>query len=297
MIDNHELISKISKKVVAYVELIKVFSSSKSTLYYGLCSFIGSLLASSWTLPIEKSLMCALAITFSTFGIYALNDIYDAKIDAINDFERPVPSGRVTMREAKTLTILFFVAGLAIAASINLSVFLCAMVFSFLGIAYSAPPIRFKDGLFANVCWGLGIAAAIMGGASVTTISDSSIAAAFALAFLTAGCGLTKDLKDLEGDTALNIHTLPILLGEQGAIKVMTVASIIGFPLLFWSVLFSRFNIASLTTITLTVTLFSYSLLVLYKNPGSKIIYTKAYKLQAYAGFLIILAFMMSALI
>jgi 4-hydroxybenzoate polyprenyltransferase len=284
------------KKIGAYLELVKIFSSSKSTLYYGFCAFIGSLLASSWLLRIEASLMVSLAITFSSFSIYALNDIYDAKIDAINDRGRPIPSGRVTMGEAKVLTAVLFVAGVAIAVAVSFEVFLCVLVFSVLGIAYSVPPIRFKDGLFANVCWGLGIAAAILGGASVRAIDASSAIAAFTMAFLTAGCGLTKDLKDLEGDRAMNVHTLPIMFGEQGAIKIMTIASIAGFPLLFLSLMFSNFNIASLVTITLTMTLFAYSLLVLYRNPGSKIIYKKAYKIQAYAGFLIILAFMISAL-
>jgi 4-hydroxybenzoate polyprenyltransferase len=292
-----EVTSKIiSKKIVAYLELVKIFNSSKSTLYYGLCSFIGSLLAASWTLPIEPSFAAASAITLSTFAIYALNDIFDVKIDAINDRQRPIPSGRVTMREAKVLTLLLFGTGVAIAATVNLPVFLCTIVFSVLGIAYSVPPLRFKDGLFANVCWGLGIATAILCGASITIINTSSIIAAFSLAFLTAGCGLTKDLKDLEGDRAMNVHTLPIMFGEQEAIKVMTIASIAGFPILFWSLIFIGVNIAAIATITLTTALFAYSLLVLYKNPGSKITYKKAYKLQAYAGFLIILAFIISAI-
>ena len=285
-----------SKKIVAYLELVKIFNSSKSTLYYGLCSFIGSLLAASWSLPIITSLTAATAITFSTFAIYTLNDIYDAEIDAINDSKRPIPSGRVTINDAKALTTVFFIAGAAIAVSINLQVLLCTIVFSLLGIAYSAPPFRFKNGIFANVCWGLGISAAILGGASVAVINSSSILAAFTLAFLTAGCGLTKDLKDLEGDRVMKINTLPIMLGEQGAIKVMTIASIVGFLILFSSLVFINGNIAVLVITTLTVTLFAYSLLVLYRNPSSKAIYKKVYKLQAYAGFLIILAFMTSAL-
>ena len=275
---------------------MKIVNSSKSTLYYGFCSFIGSLLASSWILPIETSLVAALSITFSTFAIYALNDIYDAKIDEINDVGRPIPSGRITIHEAKVLTIILFVAGAAIAATINLPVFFCSIVFSGLGIAYSMPPIRFKDGVFANVGWGLGIATAILFGASVTAINNSSLVAAFTLAFLTAGCGLIKDLKDLEGDRAMNLHTLPIVFGERRAIQVMTIASIAGFPLLFWSLIIIGVNIAALAIISLTVALFAYSLLVLYKSHGLKIIYKKAYKLQAYAGFLIILAFMISAL-
>jgi geranylgeranylglycerol-phosphate geranylgeranyltransferase len=284
------------KKTLAYIELTKVFSSSKSTLYYGFCTFIGSLLVSAWKIPIEISLMTALAMTFSSFAIYALNDIYDAKIDAINDPERPLPSQRVTLREAKALTTLLFVASATIAITLNLTVFLCVIFFSILGIMYSVPPIRFKDGLFANVDWGLGIAITIICGASVKAINSSSIFAAFTLGFLTAGCGLTKDLKDIEGDRAMNVQTLPIILGEQKSIKVMTVASIVGFPLLFLNLLFENFNIVYLATITLTLTLFAYSLLILFRNPGSKIVYKKAYKLQAYAGILIIIAFIITAL-
>jgi len=284
------------QKIVGYLELVKAFSSSKSTLYYGVCSFIGSLLASSWALPIQASLRTALAMTFSAFSIYALNDVCDAKIDRINDPGRPIPSGRVTMREAKAVTVVLFVAGASIAFSVNLTVFLFNMFFSALGIAYSVPPMRFKDGLVANICWGLGIGAIILGGASVTGINASSVVAAFTLAFLTAGCGFTKDLKDLEGDRAMNVHTLPIMIGEQGAIKAMTIASIAGFPLLFWNFMFSSAKIASLATIMSTIALFAYSLILLYRNPGSKTLYKKAYKLQAYAGFLIILVFMINAL-
>ena len=94
----------------------------------------------------------------------------------------------------------------------------------------------------------------------------------------------------------MKINTLPILLGEKGAIKVMTIASILGFLILFSSLFFINGNIAAIIITTLTVALFAYSLLVLYRNPSSKAIYKKVYKLQAYAGFLIILAFMTSAL-
>lgn len=285
------------KKILAYIELTKVISSSKSTLYYGFCTFIGSLLVSAWKLPIETSLVASLAITLSSFAIYALNDIYDAKIDAINDPQRPIPSQRITVREAKTFIALLFVASAIIAVTLNLTVFLCVIFFSILGIIYSAPPIRLKDGLFANICWGLGIAVTIICGASVTSINSSSIFAAFILGFLTAGCGLTKDLKDLEGDRAMGIHTLPITLGEKKAIKIMTLASIVGFPLLFLQLFFERFNILYFATIVATVTLFAYSLLILLRNPGSKIIYKRAYKLQAYAGVLIIIAFIIIALV
>jgi 4-hydroxybenzoate polyprenyltransferase len=285
------------KRARAYVELMKPLSSSKSTLYYGFCSFIGSLLASSWSIPVWGSLTVALAMTLSAFATYTLNDICDVKIDAINASERPLPSGRVTTIEAKSLTVVLFAASLLVAYFVNLSAFIFTLLFSILGIAYSVPPLRFKDGLLANICWGLGIATTILGGASVTAINNSSIFAAFTLAFLTAGCGFTKDLKDIKGDKALKVHTLPLQLGEKKAIQVMTLMSITGFPLLFSNVIFTRVNVAYLITISLTITIFAYSLSVLYRNPGSRTSYIKAYKIQAAAGFLIIIAFMTNALV
>jgi len=285
------------KKLIAFIQLIKPLNSSKSTLYYGFCSFMGSLLAASWTIPLAKSFVIALAITLSAFAVYALNDIYDVEIDSINASERPIPSRVISIAEAKAFTTVLFVSSLLVALSAGIYAIVFTMLFSILGIMYSIPRIRFKDGYFANACWGLGIAMAVLGGASVTAINTNALVAAFALAFLTAGCGLTKDLKDIEGDKALNIHTIPILLGEKRAIKLMTIMSIIGFPILFLNMVLSRINIAYLITIGLTIGFFGYSLAVLYRNPGSKIIYKKAYKIQAASGFLIIMAFIFCALI
>lgn len=283
-------------KLIAYVKLVKPLNSSKSTIYYGFCSFVGSLLAASWKIPLSAALSVATAVTLSAFAIYAVNDIYDVKIDAINASERPIPSGKISLNEAKTIAVVLFIISFLVAMSVSSTALLCVAVFSGLGVGYSVPPFRFKDGYFANVCWGLGIAVVIIGGASVSSINADSIVAAFALAFLTGGCGLTKDLKDIEGDKALGIRTIPLLLGEKRAIKFMTVMSIIGFPLFFINMLFSKINIAYLATISLTICFFASSIVVLLRNPGSKATYKKAYKIQAAAGFLIIVAFVLSAL-
>ena len=240
-------------RLVAYVQLIKPLNNSKSTLYYGFCALIGSLLSASWKIPLAASLSVATAVTLSAFAIYAINDIFDAKIDAINASDRPIPSGKITVNEAKLLTIGLLIGSLLVALSVSLSAFLFVLIFSALGVAYSVPPFRFKDGYFANVCWGLGIAVVVIGGASVSSINTNALVAAFALAFLTSGCGLTKDLKDIEGDKALHVHTIPLLLGEKKAIKFMTVMSIIGFPLFFLNMIFEKINIAYLSTISLTI--------------------------------------------
>ncbi len=286
----------VRNKVVAYISLMKPLNNSKSTLYYGFCSVIGSLLAASWKVPIWTSLTVALAMTLSAFAIYALNDISDIKIDAINASERPLPSGQVSVGEAKTLTTVLFAASFLIACSVNLFALMFTVLFAFLGIAYSIRPLRLKDGVFGDVCWGLGIGVTVLGGATVAAITIGSIVAASTLAFLTAGCGFTKDLKDIEGDKALNIHTLPILLGEKRSITVMTIMSIAGFTLLFANVIFQTIDILYILSVILATFMFAYSIHLLYKNPFSKITYKKAYKIQAVVGFVIIISFVISAL-
>lgn len=284
------------KKIAAYISLMKPLNSSKTTLYYGFCSFIGSLLAASWSIPIWSSLTVAIAMTLSAFAIYALNDISDIKIDAINAFNRPLPSGQVSIREAKILTAVLFTASFLVAYSVNLLAFLFTLSFAFLGIAYSMRPLRLKDGVFGDACWGAGIAVTVLGGASVAAITTSSVVAASTLAFLTAGCGFTKDLKDIEGDKAMNVHTLPIILGERRSIMVMTAMSIAGFSLLFANIMLQTINVDYLLSVVFATALFAYSLLVLYHGPLVKSTYKRAYKIQAVVGFVIIIAFMISAL-
>lgn len=288
--------NKFLDKLKAYVELMKPFNHSKSTLYYGFCSIVGSILASPYSLPLNASLGAAAAITTSAFAIYTLNDICDVEIDRINAPHRPLPSGRVGVLEAEALTAILLFISLTVACSVSLAVLTFTLLFSFLGIAYSVPPVRLKDSLLANACWGFGIASSVLCGASVAAITIRPAIAAFTLAFLTACCGFIKDLKDLEGDRAKAIHTLPAVLGEKDSIKFMTAASAVGSLLLVSNYFLCGFNPLYLAVIIVAVALLAYSALYLQVKPHAKDIYKKAYKMQAASGFLINIAFIIGAL-
>jgi len=284
------------ERLKAYLELMKPFHHSKTTLYYGFCSLAGTLWASS-NPPLTKTISTAIAITLAAFAIYALNDICDVEIDRINAPERPLPSGRVGELEAEVLTIGLFASALAIAHMVDLKTLIFTALFSILGVIYSLPPIRLKDGWFANICWGLGIGMAILSGASFIAISPRPIIVAATLALLTAGCGFTKDLKDMEGDKALGIRTIPIVLGERKAVKLMAATFVGGMPLLFLASIFYGFNLLYLSMVTVATIIFAYSLLVLYKHLGEKDLYKRAYKMQAASGMFIMVALILAPLI
>lgn len=285
---------KALSKLKDYVELMKPFNRSKSTLYYAFTALMGSVLAAPHNLHTMETLKAMLSSLLAAFAIYALNDIYDIEVDKINAPERPLPSGRVSITEAKVLVILLFTLALALALTANILTFALTLMFSALGIAYSVPPIRFKDGWFAGICWGLGMAATILCGASVYAITLPVAMAAFIFATLTAGCGLIKDLKDMEGDRAKGIHTIPLMIGEEKAVNLMAITFTAFIPLLpAYGIIFYGFKVPYMVLTTFAAAFFLYSILLLKRSPKNKGLYKKAYKMQAISGFLLNMAFLL----
>ena len=58
----------------------------------------------------------------------AMNDVVDAKVDAVERPNRPIPSGRVPRPHAAAFTIVLLVVGLLIFAMMNLIALVCAVV-------------------------------------------------------------------------------------------------------------------------------------------------------------------------
>ncbi|MFN9718081.1 MAG: UbiA family prenyltransferase [Planctomycetota bacterium] len=72
-------------------------------------------------LPSSRELWCLLA---STFGLYlggmVLNDVFDAKLDAVERPERPIPSGRIPRKAATILGVLLTTVGVLSAACVGI---------------------------------------------------------------------------------------------------------------------------------------------------------------------------------
>ncbi|MHC1575511.1 MAG: UbiA family prenyltransferase, partial [Candidatus Methanogasteraceae archaeon] len=67
----------------------------------------------------------------------AINDYFDADIDAINKPMRPIPSGRVSRNAALYLSLLLFGLGIALAYTINIICFVIALANSLMLIVYA----------------------------------------------------------------------------------------------------------------------------------------------------------------
>jgi chlorophyll/bacteriochlorophyll a synthase len=173
----------------------------------------------------------------------AVNDWYDRHVDAINEPNRPIPSGRVPGRWGFYIACLWTVLSLAVAAALGEWVLAAAVFGLVLAWAYSAPPLRLKqNGWLGNsavaICyeglpWFTG--AAVMAAA----LPDWRIVL-FALLYSFGAHGIMtlNDFKSVEGDKRMGILSLPVQLGVDGAARlacvVMAVPQVAVIAILFW---------------------------------------------------------------
>lgn len=152
----------------------------------------------------------------------AANDWYDRHVDAINEPDRPIPSGRVPGRWGLYIAYTWTLLSLAVALALGIWVFLAACVGLILAWAYSAPPLRLKlngwwgnsavAGCYEGLPWFTG-AAIIAGG-----LPDWHIIT-LALLYSAGAHGIMtlNDFKAIEGDRRMGIRSLPVQLGPENA--------------------------------------------------------------------------------
>ena len=154
-----------------------------------------------------------------------INDWHDREVDALNEPDRPIPSGRVS--EAAALRFAFVWCVIAQAWSFMLGPWVAGAtaVGLLLAWAYSAPPLRLKqNGWWGNLsvavsyeglAWITG--AAIVIGGQLPSTSILIIAALYSLG--AHGIMTLNDFKAIDGDIAVGIRTLPVQMGPERAAK------------------------------------------------------------------------------
>jgi chlorophyll synthase len=156
----------------------------------------------------------------------AVNDWFDRHVDAINEPNRPIPSGRMPGRWGLYVAICWTLLSLACAASLGPWVLTAASLGLLLAWAYSAPPVRLKqNGWWGNaacaVCyegfaWVTG--AAVMAGGVTPSGKTLALAALYSLG--AHGIMTLNDFKSIDGDRSLGIESLPAQMGASLAAEV-----------------------------------------------------------------------------
>jgi chlorophyll synthase len=158
----------------------------------------------------------------------AVNDWYDRHVDAINEPDRPIPSGRIPGSWGFYIAVIWTFLSALLATSLGAWAFGAAILGLFLAWAYSAPPLRLKqNGWWGNAACGFAYegmpwftGAAIMAAA----FPDWRIVL-FAVLYSLGAHGIMtlNDFKSVEGDIKTGVRSIPVQLGVKNAARLACV--------------------------------------------------------------------------
>ena len=201
----------------------------------------------------------------------AVNDWCDRHVDAINQPERPIPSGRVSARWGFFTGIIMSVISILFAYYLGSLIFFATIIGVLAAWFYSLEPIRLKR----SAIFGPGIVAICyeglpwFTGAAIFTISlpNNEVLIVLTLYALGAhGIMTMNDFKATKGDKLLGINSLPVILGSKPATLVACVIML--FPQLIVISLFYFWGSLILAiTLAFCVLLQSLSMIFLIRDP------------------------------
>jgi len=152
-----------------------------------------------------------------TGAAMAVNDYYDYDIDKINEPNRPIPSGQVSLKASLVTTAALTIIGLSFALLISLYCLIFATVAWIFMVTYTTGGKRagFSGNLLVSAC----VAAPFLFGSLVATNTVTINILLFAsMAFLAnTGREIAKGIVDIEGDSQHKIKTLAVVFGKKKA--------------------------------------------------------------------------------
>jgi chlorophyll synthase len=207
-------------KASAVIELLKPITWFPP-MWAFMCGVVSSgvSLSKHWPLAVAGVILAGPAIVATS---QAVNDWFDRHVDAINEPNRPIPSGRVPGRWGLWIAILWTALSMLLAAALGPWVLGAAAIGMGLAWIYSAPPLRLKQNgwwgpasvavCYEGLAWFTG--AAVMG----QVFPDGRVVAFAALYSVGAiGIMILNDFKAIEGDRQMGVLSVPVDLGAENA--------------------------------------------------------------------------------
>jgi len=197
---------------MAFLRLIR----PANCLMMGFAVIVGAMLAAGTEISNEwlKLLLGFLTGFALTGASMAINDYYDREIDAINEPQRPIPSGAVTPNQALVFAAALTIVGLLAAFATNLECLALAILSWIISVSY----VTFgkRTGLFGNFLVSTCVSMPFVYGNFVVKRLNLAVFLFAAMAFLSnTGREITKGIVDVEGDRTKNIKTLAVRFGVK----------------------------------------------------------------------------------
>jgi len=195
----------------------------------GFAVIVGASLVSAINLSIN--LLLGFITSFTLTGAsMAINDYHDREIDAINEPNRPIPSGAVSPKEALSFALVLSLIGFTAALTTNISCLIVAVIAWVIFVAYTTKGKR--TGLPGNFLVSACVAVPFIYGGFVVENPELSVIIFSAIVFLSiTGREVTKGIVDVEGDRSQNVRTIAVMYGERTAAVAASIFSLFAVSL------------------------------------------------------------------
>jgi 4-hydroxybenzoate polyprenyltransferase/geranylgeranylglycerol-phosphate geranylgeranyltransferase len=226
-------------KLLAHIETWRPYTS----LYVGLLALATAALTAGKSLSVPVALLIFAAPTIGWLaGLYGC-DYFDRELDRWEKAHRPIPSGRMSEREAFVCMMVCMYIGFVASAWLSFANLLVAGAAMAAGVGYTivkahaflGNAVRGLNGGFTAL---FGVVAAT--GAALISHQWLAVLALLLLFFLhDITTNLVGTIRDVEGDRAGNCMTVPVKYGVRAAVRIVVGLTIlwealaVSLPLLF----------------------------------------------------------------
>ncbi len=257
---------------VAALKLIKPITWFPPMWAY-LCGVVssGASLSGQWVLVILGVILAGPIVCGMS---QAANDWCDRHVDAINEPNRPIPSGRIPGRWGLWIALAMSALSLFVGWQLGPWGFGATVIGVLAAWAYSAEPVRLKrsgwwgPGLvglsYESLPWFTGAAVLSAGAPRIEVVIVALLYGIGAHGIMT-----LNDFKALEGDRETGVNSLPVTLGPKRAAQVaclvMTVPQVVVASLLFiWDKPLHAIGVC------VVLSLQFWAMTVMFKDPKAK---------------------------
>jgi 4-hydroxybenzoate polyprenyltransferase len=198
------------------------------TIYHGGLLLAGMGLATVFTevsarldfFNILAVLVVLMAVEFAWLASVVANDIFDQNIDILTNRHRPLPKKIVPKRTYVAIGLTFFALSLLLAAIVSPTAAALLIGYQSAAWIYSAPPLRLKRVPFVATFLAALAGMLVLVSGYLLLAPDGTLknlpASLVTLLLFAYTCSLPlKDFKDIEGDRAEGVRTIPVLFGES----------------------------------------------------------------------------------
>jgi len=191
----------------------------------GVLTFTGAFVAGGALANPLAVVAAVLATSLATGGGNAINDYFDREIDAVNQPNRPIPSGAISPRGALGFSLGLFVVATIFALSLPREAIAIA-VFNLLALVAYTELFKGLPGVGNALVGYLTGSTFLFGGAAVGDPFGAAVLFVLA-AIATLTREIIKDVEDIKGDRQEGLNTLPIAVGERPSLWIGGAAMLI----------------------------------------------------------------------